>query len=183
MAWSKTLKDLVKSATACKTHFEVYWAQVSDAKPSLLPSMNAHSDFFRASVDAHFTSFFVYLGHLYDKRADASSIASYLKEIKPTRNVDEFNLLQREYDGLALVAKPLIEVRHNVIAHVNRALTDADIFESTEMTWNEVRSVIYDSAKFVAKLAGERFPGEIGIPRDRRVIESTLQMIAALSNE
>jgi AbiU2 len=180
MTWSKILKDIVGSATAAKAHFEVYWAQVSEAKLLYLQSMDRHSDFFRASIDAHFTSSFVYLGHLYDENKDASSIASYLKEIKATSDDTEFKLLGREYDVLAARAKPLVVVRHKAVAHINKALTEADVYGSAGMTWNEIRSVFYDSAKFVGKLAGERFPGEIGIPCDRRLIESTLRLIAAL---
>jgi hypothetical protein len=42
-----------------------------------------------------------------------------------------------------------------------------------------VRDTIYDTAEFVAKLASAP-SGSLGIPSDRRLIESTLKMIQAL---
>lgn len=49
---NKILKDLITSAISSKAHFEVWWAQASEAKPGLVAVMNTHSDFFHASADA-----------------------------------------------------------------------------------------------------------------------------------
>jgi hypothetical protein len=180
MMRSKVLGDLITSATSAKVHFEVWWALASEAKPGLVSVMNAHSDFFRASYDAHYTAFFVYLAHLYDKRPDSSSISTYLREAGSTIDAAVLQKLHAEYDGLAARAAPLITARHKTVAHIDAKLSEKDVFAPLGVTWNQVRDVVYESATFVAKLAGTSDLGSIGISRHRRLIEATLRLIRAL---
>jgi hypothetical protein len=180
MARSKVLGDLITSANSAKAHYEVWWAQVSEAKPKYAQAMNSHSDFFRASADAHYKAFFVYFAHLYDKRKDSSSIPTYLNEIATSADPGNVMQLRAEYDTLASRAGPLLTARHKTVAHVDAKLSEKDVFAPLSITWNQVRDIVYDSAKFVAKLAGTDDLGSIGICRDRRLIESTLRLIRAL---
>ena len=83
---SKILADLISSATGAKTHYDVWWAQISDAKPQHVGVMNEHNDFFRASQDAHYTACFIYLAHLFDKRSDSSSLPTYLAALSTGQN-------------------------------------------------------------------------------------------------
>jgi len=179
MTPSKILGDLVDSAIAAKVHFEVWWAQASEAKPKLVRLMNAHSDFFHASYDAHYTAFFVNLAHLFDPRADSSSIPTYFATVRPTMDAASVAALEAEYAVLSARARPLVIARHKTVAHVDARLTEKDVFAPLNITWNEVRDIIYQSAEFVAKLASAP-SGSIGIPRDRRLIEATLKLIHAL---
>lgn len=176
---SKILADLIASATAAKAHYEVWWAQASDAKPKLVSLMNAHSDFFHASYDAHYTAFFVNLAHLFDPRADSSSIPTYFTTIRRATDPASMVVLEKEFEALAIRARPVVVARHKTVAHVDARLTEKDVFGPLNITWNEVRDIIYDSAEFVAKLAGAP-SGSIGIPSDRRLIDATLKMIRAL---
>ena len=177
---AKILGDLIISATSAKAHFEVWWAQVSEAKPGLVHVMKVHSDFFRASADAHYTAFFVYLAHLFDKRPDSSSIPTYLRIAATTLDPGKLKMIKSEYDALATRAVPLVSARHKTVAHIDARLSEKDVFAPLNITWNQVRDVVYDSARFVAKLAGTTDLGSIGICRDRRLIESTLKLINAL---
>jgi len=177
---SKVLSDLITSATSAKAHFEVWWAQASEAKPRLLDSMNEHSDFFHASADAHYTAFFVYLAHLYDGRTDSSSIPTFLRETALGGAVSDLQELQDEFGALATRAAPLITARHKTVAHIDAKLTEEDVFGPLNITWNEVRAIVYDSAVFVAKLAGTKDLGSIGICRDRRLVAATIRLIEAL---
>ena len=180
MQRSKVLSDLITSATSAKAHFEIWWAQSSEAKPAHWRAMQDHSDFFLASADAHYTAFFVYLAHLYDKRPDSSSISSYLKELAPLTDPATFKTLEIEYNELALRAAPLLTARHKTVAHIDAKLSERDVFDPLNTTWSEVRAVVYDSAVFVAKLAGTADLGSIGICRDGRLIDATLKLIKAL---
>lgn len=180
MKRSKVLSDLIASATSAKAHFEVWWAQASEAKPRLVGAMNGHSDFFHASADAHYTAFFVYLAHLYDKRPDSSSIPTYLREAAAELDAATLEALKNEYATLAARATPMVTARHKTVAHVDARLSEKDVFGSLNVTWNQVRDVVYDSATFVAKLAGTSDPGSIGIGRDRRLVEATLRLIESL---
>jgi hypothetical protein len=177
---AKILSDLVISATSAKTHFEVWWAQASEAKPHLVDVMNQHNDFFRASYDAHYTALFVYIAHLFDGRRDSSSIPTYLTAIASSTDPTHLQDLQDRYAQLAKRASPLITARHKTVAHIDARLSDKDVFTPLNITWNETRAIVYDSAKFVAELAGTTDLGSIGIGRDRRLVESTLRMIRAL---
>lgn len=180
MQSTKILADVVQSATAAKVHFEVWWAQASEAKPKLVTTMNRHSDFFHASHDAHYTAFFVYFAHLFDKRADSSSIPTYLSIITPLTDTARISYLQEKYAELVKRATPLLIARHKTVAHIDGKLSEKDVFGQLGVTWNEIRDVIYDSATYVAELAGTKDLGSIGIPRDRRLIDSTLKLINAL---
>jgi len=177
---SKILADIIDSAIGAKAHYEIWWAQANEAKPSLVPIMNRHSDFFIASADAHYTAFFVYLAHLFDKRPDSSSIPTYLRSIAETTDAGKLAGLQSEYDKLAARAAPIVTARHKAVAHIDAKLTEKEVFAPLEVTWNQVRDVVYDSAIFVAKLAGTNDLGSIGIARDRRLIEATLKLIRAV---
>lgn len=185
MPKKSVLADLVNSATAAKVHFEVWWAQANEAKPSLLPQMNAHSDFFRASYDAHYMAYHIYVGHLFDATSQSASIAAYLKEIKPSKNAADHKQLDDEYKVLLKRAKTLVIARHKTVAHIDQFLTEKEVFARADpMTYNQTRELIYDVAQYVAKLAGyESEPGTVGIARDKRLSEATLALIRALPLE
>lgn len=176
---SKILDDLVHSAIAAKTHFEVWWAQASEARPHLVDAMDTYSDFFHASYNAHYIAFFVNLAHLFDPRPDSSSIPTYFSAIRASMDPGALATLEAQYATLAARAKPLVIARHKAVAHIDARLTEKDVFAPLNITWNEVRGIIYDSAEFVAHIASKP-SGHLGIPRDRRLIEGTLKMIQAL---
>lgn len=182
MPKQSVLADLVNSATAAKVHFEVWWALASEAKPALVPQMNAHSDFFLASYDAHYMAFHVYVGHLFDTARDSASIPAYLKEIKSRTPPAQYSALAVEYKALALRASTLIRARHKTVAHIDRLLTEKEVFAAAPATtYNQTRDLIYDAATFVAKLAGhEKEPALIGIARDRRLLDATIKLIRAI---
>ncbi len=178
---SKILNDLIRSASAAKIHYEVWWAQKYEVKPNLATVMNEHSDFFRASADAHYTALFVNLAHLYDKRPDSSCLLTFLNESANFIESNRLVLLREEYEVLANRAAPLITVRHKTVAHIDAKLSEQAVFASLDTIWiNQVREIVYDSTIFVAKLAGTTDLGAIGIARDQRFIECTLKLISAL---
>lgn len=178
---SKILNDLVVSATSAKAHFEVWWAQASETDPKLIRVMDRYSDFFNASYDAHYKTFFVCLAHLYDKRLDSSLIPTYLLAISATSDPLKLQAFQDKYANLAARATALLTVRHKVVAHIDARLSEKKVFGPLNITWIEVRNVIYDSATFVAELAGTTDLGSIGICRDARLIEATVEVMRALS--
>lgn len=178
---SKVLADLVSSATGAKTHFDVWWAQMSDGKPQFVHSMNKHSDFFRASQDAHYTACFIYLAHLFDKRSDSSSLPTYLALIREETEPTQFQSIEANYTSLANRAAPLVTVRHKAVAHIDARLSEKDVFAPLNITWNEVRSIIHDTATFIEQLAGAPHQGAVGIPRDGRLSEATLKLLRALT--
>jgi len=177
---SKVLADLVSSATGAKTHYDVWWAQVNEAKPLLVGVMNRHSDFFLASQDAHYKPFFIYLAHIFDKRPDSSSLATYLALTRDYTEPTQLQQIEARYAGLAYRATPLISVRHKTVAHVDARLSERDVFAPFDITWNEIRSIIYDAAALVEQLAGARHQGALGIPRDGRLSEATLKLLRAI---
>lgn len=177
---SKILADLVSSAAGAKAHYEVWWAQMSDAKPQFVSTMNEHNDFFRASQDAHYTACFIYLAHLFDKRPDSSSLPTYLAAIRNSTDPTTFQDIESRFSNLACRAAPLVTVRHKLVAHLDVGLSEKDVFSQINMTWNQIRSIIYDSASFVEELAGASHQGAVGIPRDGRLGEATLKLLHAL---
>lgn len=177
---TKVLSDLISSATGAKAHYDIWWAQMSDAKPQHIGVMNEHSDFFRASQDAHYTACFIYLAHLFDKRSDSSSLPTYLALIGDSADPANFHDIELRFSTLANRAAPLITVRHKTVAHIDAGLSEKDVFGPLNITWNEVRSIIYDTATFVEELARAPHQGSVGIPRDGRLGEATLKLLRAL---
>jgi hypothetical protein len=135
--------------------------------------MNSHSDFFRASYDANYVAFFVYLAHLFDKRPDSSSIPTYFSAAASIIDPTELQILQEHYLPLAERGVPLVTVRHKTVAHIDTCLSEDDVFSPLNITWKQVQEVVYDSAAFVARLAGTNDPGSIGICRDGQRGSST----------
>jgi hypothetical protein len=172
----KMLCDLVVSATGAKAQFDVWWTQVSDAATPFSDKMDEHSAFFRASRDAHYMSFFIYLGQLFDSRNDASSLKNYEKLLKneaPTKTYRTFKSRFREFEKRgALIRK----IRNTRVAHVNARVSETDVFAELDMTWNEIRNLIYDVAGFVAEL----HPDQAGIPPDGHLGKATLRLLRAL---
>lgn len=178
----KILNDLTESASAAKTHYEVWWAQANRAKPELVGVLNDHSDFFRASYHAHYTSIFVYLAHLFDKRADSSSIPTYFNAIRQTMAPDDLQILESRFKILEKGAKPLLDVRHKTVAHIDAKLTEKDVLAPLNITWIEISNIIYDVCRFVEELnPPPAIGGYVGIPRDERLIEATMKLLQALS--
>lgn len=178
---AKMLSDLIASATGAKTHFDVWWAQMSDTKPALVGAMNKHCDFFRASQDAHYTACFIYLAHLFDKRADSSSLPTYLSLLRNEIDAPTFQEIEMRYTALAARAAPLIAVRHKTVAHIDARLSEKDVFGPLNVTWKEIRNLIRDTTSFVSELAGAPHEGAVGIPRDGRLVEATLKLLRALA--
>lgn len=180
MKSSKILADVISSATGAKTHFDVWWAQMSEAKPQHVAVMNEHRDFFLASQDAHYTACFIYLAHLFDKRSDSSSIPTYLAVIRGSTDPTKFQDIESCFSELARRATPLVKIRHKLVAHVDVGLSEKDVFDPLKITWKEVRSIIYDTVGFVEELAGAPHQGAVGIPRDGRLSEGTSKLLRAL---
>jgi hypothetical protein len=180
MKHSKVLEDVLQAAIGAKTHFDVWWAQVSEGRLVHPESFRRHSDFFAASENAHYTAFFIQFAQMFDPRKDVSSIPTYLRLIKNRTDNQRFTALSAEYELLASRAEPLLQIRHSLIAHVSAALTETDVFGPLGISWFEIRSRIYESTAFVGRLAGASQPGEVGIPRDGRLNEATLKLLKAL---
>jgi len=177
----KVREDILQAAIGSKAHYDVWWAQVSEGRAQFPAALHQYSDFFGASQDAHYTAFFIYFGQLFDKRRDTSSIATYLRLAKRSIRSRDYSALHSEYLALAGRAEPLLTVRHSLIAHVSAALSEREVFRPLGVTWNEIRARIHDASAFVARAVGAAAPGDVGIPRDGRLYESTVAVLEALS--
>lgn len=179
----EVLGDLVDSAIGARTHFDMWWAQASEGRSRYFRAMDAHSDFFSSSRDAHFVAFFVYFGQLFDKRADASSIKNYLKLAAVAKKYDAATHGELSACHAALVprAEPLRKVRNLRIAHVNAKLRERDVFVPLGITWDEIRATIYDSTDLVVRLCGVEHSGEVGIPYAGRLSRATTELLESLA--
>jgi hypothetical protein len=142
--------------------------------------MNDHADYFLGVWDAHYTAFFVYLAHLFDRRKDSSSIPTYLGLLDNKFGRAEVQELRDEFEVIARRAEPLLKARHKTVAHVDARLTEKDIFAEVDITWNEVKVVLAQTIQFVAKLRGSSDPSELGVPRDGRLRDATFKVLRKL---
>ena len=163
-----------------KAHYDTWWAFVNEGRlgNDYKNISLKGSDFIRVSEDAHYTATFVYFAHLFDKRTDVSSIPMYLSLIKTEIESIEYRELENQYINLQSRAKPILKVRHKLVAHIDSQLSEADVFDEIGMTWNEIRDVIYDTAKFVAFLNKSTVT-----PRDGRLSEAVQALLRALASQ
>lgn len=177
---SKVLADVLDSAAGAKVHFDMWWAMASEARGELKQAMHANTEYFVAAWDAHYAAFFVCLAHLFDKRADSSSIPTYLSILESQGGREGLAEIREEYNRLAARAEPIIKARHKTVAHIDATQTSKELFSSVEIIWKDARSVLNDSVSLVVRLANGNDPSELGIPRDGRLRDATFKVLRTL---
>lgn len=180
---SKVLEDIVQSTIGAKTHFDMWWALANQARLAHEDVLEEHCDFFDATYDAHYTSFFVYIAHLFDKRADSSSIPRYFQLMGSKAGSPWNQNLENRFAKIAIRAEPLVIARHKTVAHVDALLSEKDVFAPFDTTWNDVRAILTDIVAFVIDIRGAKHPGEIGIPRDGRMKEALFSLLEQLDSD
>ena len=183
MNTDKVTKDIVASAVGAKAHFDIWWTLTSEARLRFKIPMTEHADFLEFAHDAHYIAFFIYFAQLFDKRRDASSLASYLRLRKNELDPDLYAQFSMRHVELEEKAKPLLAIRHNLIAHVNALHNEQTLFSTLEATWYGMRDTIYEAGRLVTQLVGGQDPAQIGIPRDGRLNEATIRLLQALGDE
>ena len=165
-----------------KAHYDTWWAFVHDGRQdaNYKNAMSNSNDFIRVTEQAHYTAAFVYFAHFYDNRKDTSSIPTYLSIIKAEVNADFYNDLVRQFEDLRSRAKPILKIRHKLIAHIDNQLSESDVFDEIGMTWNEIGKVLHDTVEFVVFMAGSE-SGLLGIARSGRMSASVLNVLRRLA--
>jgi len=173
---SSLLCGVARSAIGAKVHYEIWWAQVSDAAEPYYDKIDEHSAFFRASRDAHYMAFFIYLGHLFDRSNDACSLKEYEKLLSKEARQPLDEAVARKFREFKEKGDPIRKIRNKTVAHINSRLSETDVFGPLNMTWNEIRKLIYDVTAFVAELQADASE----IPRDGHFGKATLKLFRAL---
>lgn len=177
---SKVLADVLDSATGAKAHFDMWWAMAGDVRGELKQAMHANTDYFAAAWNAHYVAFFVYLAHLFDKRADSSSIPTYLSILESQGGREDLAEIRKEYERLAARAEPILKARHKTVAHIDAKQTSKEFFSSVGIIWKDARSVLNDSVSLAVRLANGNDPSALGIPRDGRLRDATFKVLRTL---
>lgn len=176
----KILKDIIDSAVCAKAHFDILWAQISECVPEYTDIMNEHSDFFRASRDAHHKAFIMSIAQLYDDDENSSTLRTYLKISAPETPTNKHNELKEKYQKLKTQALPIMRARHKTIAHIDARLTQKEVWLPLKITWNEIKSIVCNTAQFVAELANATHLGAIGIPENKRMNKAVTKLLESL---
>jgi AbiU2 len=177
---SKVRQDLIQSTIGAKSHFDAWWALVSEAKPDMAPEMRKHASFFLSAQDGHYMSFFIYLAHLFDKRQDSSSISKFLNLTVGARDAAKESEFRSRLQALSIRAEPLVIARHKSVAHIDAKLTEQDVFAPLNITWHEVRDFMKDVVELITELVGATHPGDVGIPADGMLKKATMKALHAL---
>jgi len=176
----KVIADINDSIFGAKIHFDMWWALAGEARGELKQTMNKHADYFVGVWDAHYTSFYVYFGNLFDRRKDSSSIPTYLTIMQRKFGAVDTKPFRVEFEALAGRAEPLLMARHKTIAHIDANQTEKDIFKELDFTWSEVQLVLADTIAFVAKLQGFSTASDLRIPPEGRIREATFKVLRKL---
>ena len=179
MSSEKILEDIVESATRARAHYQMWWALANRIHPDLEPRTSEYNDFFVLTCAASYTAMFIYIGHLFDKSNDVSSIDTYLKRTSKSLPMATFKEFKDKHNELVKRAKPIVKARHMSVAHINAFLTEKEVFIRHGFTWNELRDLIEDSCTLVRTLARSRGLSSTVFDSDR-YMQATLEVVRAL---
>lgn len=182
MSPEKILLDLLESINAAKAHYQIWWVISNEARPNLVPAMNQFSDFFIATLDAHFNSMILNLTYLFDKNHYSSTLQNYLNIDKASFHSDELKILNDKVESLSLAAEPIRKmIRNKAVAHKDAKLSEKEIFQNADITPNQIRDLIFSCASLIDDLR-QRKGCLNGVFQSQRFAKSTLNAIKCLDN-
>jgi hypothetical protein len=180
MSARKLLEDIAESATRARAHYQVWWALSNRIYPDLIDRANEYADFFMACDLANYSSMFIHLGHLFDRRRDSASIHAALEALRgelPDGDLAAYSAASRE---LAVRAEPFIAARHKTVAHIDAKLTEQEVFQVLpEVKWNDLRDLIDDTCSLVRNIV-RRAGSPAAVFDSQRYLEATIEVVRRL---
>jgi hypothetical protein len=177
----KIISDLVQIATEAKAHYQVWWAIEHDGRATFERTLHRYQDFFEATRVAHFRSMAMAAWKPFDRDIRVSSLANLVRSGSSFLSAAEVSAVQAHL-AKSSVIDGLSKIRHLFVAHQNAGLSTEEIFNLADITPNDLRDLIYQTADLVNQIARSRGRTNCVFESDRG-FNSTIQLLTALQSE
>jgi hypothetical protein len=111
-----------------------------DTRPRIIDTMRAYNEFFRFTPHAYLATYVIYIAGVFEKRKDSISLDRLLREVKATGRLKAGDAAAAEQllTQAQLIAGKVTILRHNAFAHRSAHITYNDVFESADVTPNQL---------------------------------------------
>ena len=146
---------LFDAIVAARLHYGIWYVYKNEIdRPKYVDVMNRYYWFFAPSISAHFVAMLMALSTLYDDGPINVSVSKLLQEIRDTGKTDEGSL--REVKGRLEKTGPIVKkimlLRNNVFAHLSVKIDPFEAFEKANITMNNFRDLIYETAAILNQM-------------------------------
>jgi hypothetical protein len=120
-----------------------FYFEGADTRPRIIDTMRAYNEFFRFTPHAYFATYVIYIAGVFDKRKDSISLERLLREVKATGRLKAGDAAAAEQllTQAQRIAGKVAILRHNAFAHRSAHITYNHVFESADVTPNELRDL------------------------------------------
>jgi len=152
----KELEELIHTTHVASINYEIWWVYNNkEDRSKYLNIMNKYSEFFSASIHAHFVAMLMALSKLYENRNNTVNINKFLISIRNKQFIDEVILVEVEQS--LKNKKDLIEkiciLRNNYFAHISNKLDYDEVLDKANIKYKNFRELIdlaYDLLKKIS---------------------------------
>jgi len=130
--------------TRARIFYDIWWFyEGADTRPKIIDTMDMYSEFFRFDSHANFVALIVYLGGLFEKRADTVNLPALVSEARasgtaPADVVAQAKALLAQVEALQ---PKVATLRSNLFAHRSASLSYADAFRKAAIKPNQLREL------------------------------------------
>ena len=114
--------------------------------------LTSYGAFFISISRSSFSTVIMGLSRLSDNQKSAVNLKKLLEAIKNNENADKVNCLIESYLEYQSTWDKLIQIRHNVFAHISSNTTEKDAFMRAGLTPNEISDAVKISQKILFKI-------------------------------
>jgi hypothetical protein len=170
------LVEIQSIATVATKNFQVWWALVNRVLPLHASTIDLYSDFFGTVTDSCKRVIIIELHRLIEDRKDVNSMHTFIQD-----NAANHPEIKKRYDDLTVLHASTIaairRIRHNAVAHQNKALTVQKTFQDAALTPNEIRDLLVDLVALLRDLISICQPGAGNITESLRYENETMGLI------
>lgn len=146
---------LFDAIVAARLHYGIWYVYKNEVdRPKYVDVMNGYYWFFAPSISAHFVAMLMALSTLYDDGPINVSISKLLREIRDAGKADGVRLreIEERLGKTDPIAKKIMLLRNNVFAHLSVKIAPFEAFEKADITMNNFRDLIYETAAILNQM-------------------------------
>lgn len=155
MNLSKQIFRAGQHVQRARIHFDIWWLYAGPSCDQYIDAMRKFSQFYNFDEHAHFISYVIYIYGLFEKRTDTINLYNIANKSKPNEAVDQL-LSEAEF----IVSKIKL-LRHKAFAHRDNVVPYNDVFESANVTPDELKDITEVAIRIANLLSVEHGVSEI----------------------
>ena len=146
---------LFDAIVAARLHYGIWYVYKNEVdRPKYVDVMNRYYWFFAPSISAHFVAMLMALSTLYDDGPINVSISKLLQEMRDAGKADGVHLpeIKERLEKTDPIVKKIMLLRNNVFAHLSVKIDPFEAFEKANITMNNFRDLIYETAAILNQM-------------------------------